>query len=184
MSQPPSPHGIPTKYNCIRFRSRLEAKWAAFFDLCGWAWDYEPFDLAGWIPDFLIRGRKPLLVEIKPAVEFPNAAGVKILEARPEQDVLLLGLAPEFRRVSGAGINTIRLGWLYAARDGWNLPLGRWHDALIGHAAGTQTTDIASFETGWAGYVSGLRFDCHDLHAIRERWHEAGNVTQWRPASS
>jgi hypothetical protein len=46
---------IPTTYNGVQFRSRLEAKWAAFFDLLGWRWHYEPLDLDGWIPDFLIE---------------------------------------------------------------------------------------------------------------------------------
>lgn len=27
---------IPTTYADVQMRSRLEAKWAAFFDLCGW----------------------------------------------------------------------------------------------------------------------------------------------------
>jgi hypothetical protein len=43
---------IPTRYGGVQFRSRLEARWAAFFDLAGWRWQYEPIDLAGWIPDF------------------------------------------------------------------------------------------------------------------------------------
>ena len=43
---------IPTKYNGINFRSRLEARWAAFFDQLKWEWEYEPIDLNGWIPDF------------------------------------------------------------------------------------------------------------------------------------
>jgi len=43
---------IRTKYNNVWFRSRLEARWAAVFDLVGWKWNYEPFDLNGWIPDF------------------------------------------------------------------------------------------------------------------------------------
>lgn len=45
---------IPTYYQGIRFRSRLEATWAAFFDQAGWEWKYEPIDLDGWIPDFWV----------------------------------------------------------------------------------------------------------------------------------
>ena len=60
-----SPHAsaaIPTTYKGIRFRSRLEARWAAMFDICGWRWEYEPLDLPGWIPDFLIHTKTlPLL---------------------------------------------------------------------------------------------------------------------------
>lgn len=58
---------IPTTYAGVNFRSRLEARWAAFFDLCGWKWDFEPFDLDGWAPDFkLTIGEVVCLVEVKP----------------------------------------------------------------------------------------------------------------------
>jgi hypothetical protein len=46
---------IPTLYGGVKFRSRLEARWAAFADLAGWEWEYEPVDLKGWIPDFLFK---------------------------------------------------------------------------------------------------------------------------------
>src|ERR1041384_7453009 len=62
---------IPTPYAGVRFRSRLEARWAAFFDLVGWKWEYEPLDLTGYIPDFILAFHKPLLVEVKPIVEWP-----------------------------------------------------------------------------------------------------------------
>ena len=33
---------IETEYKGYRFRSRLEARWAVFFDACGVSWEYEP----------------------------------------------------------------------------------------------------------------------------------------------
>lgn len=52
---------IETKYKGYRFRSRLEARWAVFFDACGYSWEYEPegFDLEGiyYLPDFKIFGK-------------------------------------------------------------------------------------------------------------------------------
>jgi hypothetical protein len=45
---------IPNVYKGVNFRSRLEARWAAFFDLNRWQWDYEPIDIDGWCPDFQI----------------------------------------------------------------------------------------------------------------------------------
>lgn len=57
---------IPTMYNGIQFRSRLEAKWACFFDLLNFSWEYEPIDLNGWIPDFILKISDPLFVEVKP----------------------------------------------------------------------------------------------------------------------
>lgn len=67
---------IETQYKGYRFRSRLEARWAVFFDALGTKWDYEPegFDLgeAGWyLPDFWLPTLE-LWVEVKPIVT-PNA---------------------------------------------------------------------------------------------------------------
>lgn len=62
-------NAIPTHYNGINFRSRLEAKWARFFDLVGWRYEYEPVDLNGYIPDFVLKfGKMPVYVEIKPSL--------------------------------------------------------------------------------------------------------------------
>jgi hypothetical protein len=67
---------IETKYRGVLFRSRLEAKWAAFFDILKWKWQYEPCDLPKWSPDFFVCAKKrlrdgelrriPFLAEIKP----------------------------------------------------------------------------------------------------------------------
>lgn len=47
---------IPTIYRGITFRSRLEAKWAVFFDALNWDWIYEHqyFKLSSgnYLPDF------------------------------------------------------------------------------------------------------------------------------------
>lgn len=57
-------------YKGVRFRSRLEARWAVFFDLRGIEWVYEPamyqLKSGGYIPDFKVYG---LLAEVKPRVE-------------------------------------------------------------------------------------------------------------------
>ncbi len=60
---------IETEYKGYRFRSRLEARWAVFFDALGIAWEYEKegYDLgeAGWyLPDFWLPEFK-CFVEIK-----------------------------------------------------------------------------------------------------------------------
>lgn len=53
----------------VRFRSRLEARWAGLFDLMRLPWQYEPeLDLNRWIPDFALTLGTGMLVEVKPAV--------------------------------------------------------------------------------------------------------------------
>lgn len=94
---------IPTAYKGRQYRSRLEARWAAFFDLLGWQHEYEPFDLGKWSPDFLLTGRygATLLVEIKPIQQFSRSVADKMVAAcfargmqREVCGYLLLGLAP------------------------------------------------------------------------------------------
>ena len=52
---------IETEYKGYRFRSRLEARWAVFFDAIGAKWEYEPegYELADgtmYLPDFVLHG--------------------------------------------------------------------------------------------------------------------------------
>lgn len=68
---------IETRYNGCRFRSRLEARWAVFFDTLGVAWEYEKegFDLGPdgfYLPDFhlprlSVRGGSSCWIEVKGA---------------------------------------------------------------------------------------------------------------------
>lgn len=51
---------IETEYNGYRFRSRLEARWAVFFDALGVKYEYEPegFELPSgkrYLPDFRVK---------------------------------------------------------------------------------------------------------------------------------
>lgn len=113
---------IPTTYAGVNFRSRLEARWAAFFDLCGWKWDYEPFDLDGWAPDFKIRTEWcEVLVEVKPVdareyvrtyAESHFAKAFRYWEA---YQILLLGVEP----ISERGIPGIILDPPDGARHTW-----------------------------------------------------------------
>ena len=188
---------IPTIYRGVMFRSRLEARWAAFFDLCKWHWDYEPFDCDGWIPDFLIRGKTNLLVEVKPAIEFPSDVAVKIEKACESSpldgfELLILGsvVPVRFDEVGGIVWNDRNIiGWL---GESWDEDPPRsdgtqfsWHAALcgvacqgdsigIGHATGSYHNRITGGYDGNPLYDDGLPKTVQDL------WREAGNVVQWR----
>src|SRR4051812_23166013 len=90
---------IPTLYRDRHYRSRLEARWAAFFDLLGWRHEYEPGDLSGWAPDFLIRtAGDPLLVEVKPIVDLDDETCWKMASSARaagfDGTILLVGTSP------------------------------------------------------------------------------------------
>ena len=59
---------IETYYKGYRFRSRLEARWAVFFDALGVRYEYEPegyyTQYGGYLPDFYLPGSS-CFVEIK-----------------------------------------------------------------------------------------------------------------------
>lgn len=61
----------PTLYRGVRYRSRLEARFAALFTVMGLKFVYEPVIpfLHGWAPDFGFRlgNGTPMLVEVKPS---------------------------------------------------------------------------------------------------------------------
>lgn len=63
---------IETRYKGYRFRSRLEARWAVFFDAmgCDWSYETEGFLLPNgerYLPDFIVRTPDfNMLYEVKP----------------------------------------------------------------------------------------------------------------------
>ena len=66
----------PTRYKGVRFRSRLEAQWAVFWDELGVKWEYEPLtfllsDGKQYTPDFWIVDLA-LWVEIKPNAQIAH----------------------------------------------------------------------------------------------------------------
>ncbi len=101
----------PTIYKGIQFRSRLEARWAKFFDEFGMSWQYEPYvfqiDLGDncyeqYTPDFLIAGQEFHYVEVRGDQERMDreyADWIRKIEAIPQiQNIVLLGNLPEIDR--------------------------------------------------------------------------------------
>lgn len=88
-----------TIYNGIKFRSRLEAKWACFFDLVGWDWQYEPSEINGYNPDFIIKTKSKayetnfIIVEIKPSIYLTNKEMESILNKYKNIDAHILMLS-------------------------------------------------------------------------------------------
>lgn len=150
----------PTKYSGVMFRSRLEARWAAFFNVMGWEWKYEPVDLIGWSPDFYIEfpcghsecgGKHRLLVEVKPHSSVSQFEEHECLKypygmrrgVRGDDDVYVIDA--DSSAAFGAD------------------PRVTWFELVHGHGSGEGSLDE------W--------FETRDLMAA---WKEAGNIVQWR----
>ena len=86
---------VITEYGGTTFRSQLEARWAAYFDRRGIAWEYEPARFDGWTPDFrLVLDGSEAYAEVKPVAEFPMDVAQRVLNAGCDADVLILGRGP------------------------------------------------------------------------------------------
>jgi hypothetical protein len=157
---------IPTTYNGVRFRSRLEARWAAFFDLARVKWHYEPFDLDGWAPDFLIAAPvrefdQPIinvLVEVKPIDldSTDHSAFQKAMRHSPKHPVLMCGIGPNRMNNFGA------LCDLPEFKAFKKLTEKIWYPTPI--------------------YWADLNERLSDERA-HNFWREAGNLVQWNSAT-
>ena len=92
---------IETVYKGFKFRSRLEARWAVFFDACGVRWEYEPegYILPNgqyYLPDFLLHDvtfnhagyseGNDLYVEVKGKMTAEDAEKIRQFAFPPEAD--------------------------------------------------------------------------------------------------
>lgn len=105
---------IETQYKGYRFRSRLEARWAVFFDRLGIKWDYEleGFELPDgtrYLPDFRlhlgmtgiwfeVKGRPPIEAELRKCQQLADASGMPAILAWGTM------AAPTVRMVGGKSI--------------------------------------------------------------------------------
>ena len=150
---------IPTRYAGCHFRSRLEARWAVFFDRLGVAWQYEPegYDLggAGWyLPDFRVGtlDERTVWVDSKPLGDRVRALDtvltrkelvkMRTFAVQPGVDLLIVGEFPAPDRT----LNT------------WRYTCSFWHVSPEGFGADRPTycraweaARSARFEFGFSG---------------------------------
>ena len=185
--------GIPTQYRGRQYRSRLEARWACFFDLLGWRYEYEPCDFEGWIPDFVLCEAFTVFVEVKPVTTFPQDIAAKIDATSCGYEALIVGmtLAPE-----DAELETPTIGWLrqacgehvegypaHGAQWSWAAaPLGVWSPAKPSHPPRVGFChEIQSFYDRITGVYDGGCWGegVLDKRALWQLWAQAGNEVQW-----
>lgn len=197
---------IPTEYKGRRYRSRLEAKWAAFFDLCGWSFEYEPYDLGAWSPDFLIRGRQSeVLVEVKPIAEIHAPTIYKMHMAADQA-----GFKGELLLVGSSILGTENdadyphLGWLCStevpekpgtSRERAGLPLEMqmmpWftrapliHNRTCDFGIHYHYRSTRGGAVGGRGILHSWWLDetrqRETFKTFNEKWSHASNTVQWR----
>jgi hypothetical protein len=89
---------IETKYKGYRFRSRLEARWAVFFDALGITWEYE-FEgfhtgIGGYLPDFYMPDGN-YYIEIKPHKNLSEREIIKAMYIGIERPLVVLCGTPD-----------------------------------------------------------------------------------------
>jgi hypothetical protein len=170
--------GIPTAFNGTRYRSRLEARWGAFFNLLKWDAHYEPFDLNGYIPDFILHGRKQrILVEVKPVASDDDVlfqmATEKIAKSGWKDDALIVSYFLPRHDDDPA------IGWLGEYMDHCN-------DFCWALAPFTDADGGLGFCHEYQCYcnrITGVNEHSYSLKSsaqIESRWLKAGNAVQWR----
>lgn len=169
---------IPTTYAGTNFRSRLEAKWAAFFDLCAWPWHYEPLDLAGYIPDFILTPpHAPILIEVKPLLTCTEQTAAdaitKIEKAGWDNEALIVGA------IIHKDLETPTIGLL--RQD------GSWADAYLHHCQKCGHMSFHHSEQTFFCRINGCYHGDGFLgvpEGWEALWRQAGNLVQWaRPAN-
>lgn len=116
MSQQTHLKAIETHYAGCRFRSRLEARWAVFFDTLSIKWEYEPqgmlVDGAPYLPDFYLP-RLGLYVEVKGSES----------QVTPEYEDMLWRFALTFDGYADGAYGLLLLSSIPDASDELRLPI-------------------------------------------------------------
>lgn len=186
---------IPTVYAGVQMRSRLEARWAAFFTACGWSWTYEPFDLNGWAPDFQLNFSRPVLVEVKPHTDHMLGRVfrdiVRPVVAVPDSPrVMMVGATPSTQEIYADNPFAV-VGW---GTDHEAYAEGQPELAVVrldvcgvsgssGHLGLFRDTPNATCAV--CRQVGTPRRDAGHIHANKlwqDRWALACNATQWHPS--
>lgn len=91
---------IETEYNGYRFRSRLEARWAVFFDALGVDYEYEPegFELGDgtrYLPDFYLPDvNGGIYVEVKGKMDDESRSKTEAFRERSDTPLYIVGGIP------------------------------------------------------------------------------------------
>ncbi|TAH21002.1 MAG: hypothetical protein EAZ08_04655 [Cytophagales bacterium] len=174
---------IPTHYKGRLYRSRLEARWAAFFDLAEWKTEYEPLDLNGWTPDFLIEESSPMLVEVKPQLSYfhKDEFYFEYVLAGICKAVLLLTneIRPYNGALAGRGDELYAIGKIISKEAGNEMLIS---PAVVGVFLGNSyRLGLCAEATHWHDFITGQQGECWvvDNGDVPFMWQEAANRTMF-----
>ena len=190
----------------IQFRSRLEAQWAYMFEEFKWKWEYEPIDLLGYIPDFIIDFPKhKILVEIKPETVIPRDPASdcpptwkvhidKIIKSGWEGDFLILGASYDFYTddwmlvgIGGYILDQESLNSFYNDEQYYldSIHIRKYKD--VWQMGG----NVRKFDIGWCQNDNDnetnyywKHSDNDTLEAFETVWVNAKNAVQWKGQKS
>lgn len=173
---------IPTHYKGIHFRSRLEAKYQAFFDVLGFQTTYEPELGRGYLPDFLIHGFAPIMVEVKPVATQEEYEDVLLkvatgLENRWHNDILIVGLDPIAGGLDGCCKVHPAVGLMGRGRE---FRTASWYRCRACTALAIDHAD-GIFEPRPCGHDGGVDAGGPAVEAVAAAWIAAGNAVRWQP---
>lgn len=182
---------IPTIYAGTQFRSRLEAHWAAFFDRCEWRWTYEPQDMEGYIPDFKLWFRIPILVEVKPVqwdeteydLELLDAARTKIIRSGIKGELLILGSRVVTTTPENSSLPRHVIGGVMDIDPGTD-EASAWSPAFVFRCEFCTYRTFAAEMMSWHCRMSG----CYDGRDHMSHWNaeedfkRSGSQVQWMPS--
>ncbi len=171
--------GLPTMFNGIQFRSRLEARWAAMFHLLGLNWEYEPMVEVGYyIPDFALTfpdGLK-IYIEVKPK-QFFNSDDPKYNEMLYHCQVKGHGFWALFEEL----IPVPLIVQFYNV--GQVIQHGYYHIPIILGFITPHDQDLIKI---YFKFITSEILQSRAVHSptMMDIWKNAANLTQWRGSQS
>lgn len=175
---------IQTNYAGIWFRSRLEARWAVFFDESGLKWKYEPqgyrvptsIGLISYLPDFWLG--IGMWAEVKghldpDAMKRQHALALAMTQCGNNQDIVMLGDVGR----DGSGMWPVQLH--AHGSQLWGVPWGLTEGCPLGRAKmPIRSNDAEAARALTAGMPWGVPTWAEDgLAAARQarfEWGESG----------
>lgn len=157
----------------------------------GWEdwWDYEPIDLAGYIPDFVITppSAPQFILEVKPALTWEELEShpdlVKIQQSGWKGEVLVVGTQPIWYTDCGDAIGL--LAERVEDQFAWGPALCMFCENMDGGGFRYSAMDFCHGTHGYNHRCCGS-YDGNSCVLDRSdmpwrAWKAAGNTTRWKP---